>query len=217
MTKSKYIIAAVAAAVSQLLSVQSGSAQPFYPAFVSTEGVSTNQAGNLVSQEFGNHELILAGASEQGITNLTGLSLVYDRTADALEVVSGTNNTLVSTPLTFATGVLLSNTNGTQIERFGGVYWGTNQNADGSLVAREQIIPATTNQPARFSLQGELQFVVSQGGTNPTTIYTGEVTTKTPGCYTGTSETNSFSYETNSSAYETNFVGNSKGKGKSKH
>jgi len=153
----------------------SGNAPGFYNASLQAVSISTNQSGNLVYRNFGNQNLIQAGATAQGITNLAGLKLVYDQVADALEVVSGTNDTLVSTPLTFATGVFLSNTNGTQIQRFAGVYWGTNLTADGSLVAGEEIVPATTTQPAKFGLQGQLQFVVPASGTNAPVIYVGNV------------------------------------------
>ena len=126
-----------------------------------------------------NRQIIRQAAAEAGLTNVSRLSLVYDRTADALEVVSGTNNTLVSTPLTFSTGTYLSNTNGTQIQRFAGVYWGTNLNASGSLVAGEQITPATSRRPARFNLQGQLQFTLPASGTNGAAIYVGNVSAGT--------------------------------------
>jgi hypothetical protein len=120
MKKTKIIVMAVATVVSQLAGVQSGSAQEFYKAFVNAVSISTNQEGNLIYHEFNNWNIISTVADEQGITNLTGLSLVYDRTADALEVVSGTNDIPVSTVLTFSGGVSLSNTNEIKIERLAG-------------------------------------------------------------------------------------------------
>jgi hypothetical protein len=189
MKKTKIMVMAAAAAL-QMTWIQSGSAQQFYPASLEASTASTNPAGNLVYQELKNKDLITTCAIGQGLTNLAGLSLVYDANADALEVVSGTNDTLVCTPLTFATVVPLSNTNGTVLQRFAWVYWEGSEAASGSLTATEQIIPATTNQPAKFCLQGQLQFAVPASGTNPAVIYEGTVSASTPEV---TGETNSVS------------------------
>ena len=150
-------------------------AQPYYPASLQTVCISTNASGKLTYQNFGDRQLIRLAASEAGLTNLSPLSVVYNRTADALEVVSGTNHTVVATPLTFATGTYLSNTNGTQSQRFAGVYWGTNLTACGSLVAGEQDIAATSRRPARFTLDGQLQFTLPASGTNGPAIYIGNL------------------------------------------
>jgi hypothetical protein len=187
MKKTKMIIVAAAAVLSQMIQIQSASAQQFYPASVDVKSVSTNQAGNLTYQEFGASEIISNTASELGLTNLTGLSLVYDRVADAIEVVSGTNDTLVGTPLAFSGGVTLSNTNGTEIQRIAGVFWGTNQTANGTLVADESNFPATTNRPAEFKLQGQFQFLVAADGTNAPAIYVGNITAETPQISNGNS------------------------------
>jgi hypothetical protein len=175
MTRSKSIILAIAGFCLPWLLAQTGSAQPFYPASLQTVSISTNASGKLIYQNFGNRQLIHQAASAAGITNLAGLSVVYDRKADALEVVSGTNDTLVSTPLTFSTGTYLSNTNGTEVQRFAGVYWETNLTASGSLVVSEQEIAATKRRPARFILDGQLQFTLPASGTNGPVIYLGNV------------------------------------------
>ena len=180
MKKSKLAIVAAATIVVQLIVAHAVNAQPFYKASVDADGVTTSSAGKLTYSELDNRSLIRACAAEQGITNLTGLSLVYDRTADAIQVVSGTNNTLVCTPLTFAGGVSLSNTNGTELHRLTGVYWETNLVASGSLVTGELDIPATTNHAAVYNLNGKLQFVVPANGTNAAVIYVGSVSTGTP-------------------------------------
>ena len=175
MKKSKLIIMAVAAMVSQLNGVQSASAQEFFKVFVSTVAISTNQSGDLTYHEFGNRDLIRNCANDQGITNLDGLSLVYDRTADAVKVVSGTNDTLVCTPLTFAGGTSLTNTNGTKIERLSWVFWETNQTANGTLAATERLAFGPTNQLEFFSLRGQLQFATPASGTNGPVIYRGSI------------------------------------------
>src|SRR6516225_5089255 len=61
--------------------------------------VTTNSSGNLVYERVGTWTFIKNCASEMGITNLSGLSLVFDRSSSALEVVSGTNHTVLCTPL----------------------------------------------------------------------------------------------------------------------
>ena len=177
MKNSTNIRAAMMAVAAFVIAAQTGNAQQFYPATLEAESVSTNQSGNLVYQEFKTKDLITTCANEQGITDLTGLSLVYDAKADALEVVSGTNDTLVCTSLTFADVVPLSNTNGTFLQRFAWVYWETNQTANGSLVAEEQI---STTPTATFSMQGELQVAVPGNGTNPPTIYVGDLRVGNP-------------------------------------
>jgi len=184
MKKSKIILLAVAVAGSQLLGIHSSSAQQFYPASISAESATTNPAGNLVYHELSTKDFIQTSANEQGITNLTGLSLVFDAKADALEVVSGTNDTLVFTTLTFADILPLSNTNGTSLQRFASVYWGASQTPNGTLVANEQIVPATATQPARFSLQGQIQIAVPAIGTNAPTIIVGNISAETPEVHT---------------------------------
>ncbi len=166
---------AVAAMVSQLNGVQSANAQQFFKVFVSAVAISTNQAGDLTYREFGNRNIISNCAGEQGITNLVDLSLVYDRTADAVEVVSGTNDTLVCTPLTFGGGTSLTNTNGTKIERLSLVSWETNQTANGTLAATERLAFGPTNQLEFFSLRGQLQFATPATGTNGPVIYRGSI------------------------------------------
>lgn len=177
--KTKLIMVALATIGMQWVGTMSGHAQEFDPAFVSAVSISTNQTG-LTYHELGNRDLIRRCASEQGITNLTGLHLVYDRTADAVEVVRGTNNTLICTPLAFSNVTSLSNTNGTKIQRFAWVSWEGSTVANGTLVAYERITPATTNHPALFNLRGQLQFSVPASGTNSPAIYIGSINAGLP-------------------------------------
>jgi hypothetical protein len=172
--KSKLLATVLVAASSQLVYVSSANAQEFYPALVRAVGISTNETG-LVYHEFDNGNIIRHCAEEQGMTNLAGLRLVYDRTTDAVEVVSGTNNTVVCTPMAFSDGTSLSNTNGTKIQRFAWVGWENSATANGSLIAGESVFPATTNHPAVFNLRGQLQFTVPANGTNPPVIYVGGI------------------------------------------
>lgn len=175
MQRTKLFIVAAAITVAQLASVTAGNAQEFYKAFVSAVSISTNGNGDLTYHLFGNRDLIHSCASQMGLTNEMGLSVVYDRTADAIDVVSGTNDTVLCTPLTFGNGVSLSNTNGTVNQRFAFVSWEGSAMANGSLVATERLAYSTNNTLAFFSLKGQLQFAVPGDGTNAPVIYRGSV------------------------------------------
>lgn len=177
MKKSKLTIMALTALVSQLIGVSSGSAQETCPAYVNVTGISTNAAGNLVYHEYDNRDIIRQSADEAGLTNLAGLRLVYDRTNDAVEVVSGTNDTVVSAALTFTKGIALSNsnTNDTRIQRLSRVYWGGSTNVNGTLLAGEEVIRGNAHHSGIFTLNGQLQFAVRSDGTNSPVIFTGNV------------------------------------------
>ena len=176
MKKIKLFFVAAATLVAPLAAVSTGSAQDFN-AFVSAVSISTNSAGNLSYRPFGNEDLIRECANQMGITNLIGLHVVYDLSADALEVVSGygTNRTLLCTPLTFSGGVFLSNTNSTKSERLAWVYWDSNPTPVGTLTATELYGYGVSNQLVRFDLCGQLQFALPGNGTNAPTIYQGSV------------------------------------------
>lgn len=176
MKKHKWIILISAAVVMFLTSVASSGAQEFYPAYVSAFTISTNSDGNLAYHYFRNRDIIRNCADDMGLTNLGGLSLVFDRSADALDVVSGTNQTVVCTPLTFSGGTSLSNTNGTITQRLTYVYYENNSEAAGTLLARERL-GFSTNGVSYFHLQGQLQFAVPSDGTNSPAIYVGSLMT----------------------------------------
>ncbi|HKW29462.1 MAG TPA: hypothetical protein VJT54_09010 [Verrucomicrobiae bacterium] len=175
MKGSKLFIVAAAIAVAQFAMVTASNAQEFYRAFVSAVSISTNSNGGLTYHLFGNRDLIHSCASQMGLTNDMGLSVVYDRTADAIEVVSGTNDTVLCTPLTFGNGVSLSNTNGTIIQRLAFVSWEGSATANGTLAATEGFGYSTNNTLTFFSLHGQLQFAVPGDGTNAPVIYRGSV------------------------------------------
>lgn len=175
MKRTKLFIAAAAIAVNQLGAVTTGNAQEFYKAFVSAVGISTNSNGDLTYHLFGNRDLIHSCASQMGLTNEMGLSVVYDRTADAVDVVSGTNKTVLCTPLTFGNGISLSNTNGTVIQRLAFVSWEGSAMANGTLAATERLAYSTNNTLVFFSLKGQLQFAVPSDGTNAPVIYRGSI------------------------------------------
>ncbi len=174
MNKKRILILTATVITSQILGVRFSGAQELYPAFVNAVSISTNHAG-LVYQGFDNRDIIMNCAAEKGITNLAGLTLVYNRTGDELEVVSGTNHTLVCTPLTFQGGVSLSNTNHTKVERLAYVLLENSANQTGTLTATERFVYGPTNQILHFQLVGSLQVFQPAQGTNSAAIIRGSV------------------------------------------
>lgn len=181
MLKSKCLAVTLATLGMQLVGTPVSSAADLFPVTVNAVSISTNQTGNLTYHPFNNWTLIHAAAAQQGLTNLTGISVVFNLQADDVEVVSGTNNTVLDTPLTFAGGVSLNNTNDTKVQRLANVYWETNQTASGTLVAGESIQYGATNQITAFNLAGQLQFALPGDGTNSPVIYYGLIQTSRPG------------------------------------
>lgn len=175
MKKCKLNLMMAAVSAMFLVGVTSGMAQEFYPALVSAFSISTNSSGDLAYHPLRNRDIIRRCADDMGITNLEGLSLVYDRSADVVDVVSGTNQTVVCTPLTFSGGTALSNTNGTVTQRLAYVYYEGSTVANGTLLARQKLC-STTNGVSYFHLQGQLQFAVPDNGTNSPAIYLGNIT-----------------------------------------
>lgn len=162
-----------AGAIITLASTQSSLAQSdtnLFRANVQLTCVTTNSSGNLVYERVGTWTFIKNCASELGITNLSGLSLVFDRSSSALEVVSGTNHMVLCTPLSFSGGLAFTNTNNTVVELQNYVFVETNSVASGVLTATERIFPGTTNHPPSFTLIGELNYTEPASGTNPPAI-----------------------------------------------
>ena len=173
MKRKKLLIMTIAAMVTQSFLMQTSHAQEMFRVVVSTVSTYTNDAGKLTHRHYGNREIIRECAAEHGVTNLAGLSLVYDRTADAVQVVGGTNHTVLCTPLTFSGGVSLNNTNATKTERLAFVFLDSSQVANGTMSATERSYYGPTNELVWFSLNGRLQYATAGDGTNSPTIYNG--------------------------------------------
>ena len=151
------------------------SAKDLFRAEVQTTAVVTNINGGLSYKNYGNRQILKSAAEAAGLTNLAGLRLVYTKTNDTLEVVKGTNDMVIATPLTFNGGVSLGKTNNTVLERLAWVYLGTNGMAAGTLRATEHSRFGTSNELTQFSLVGRLQFANPAQGTNGATIYSGTI------------------------------------------
>jgi len=136
--------------------------------------VTTNANGQLVYTRNNTTEFIQDFASGLGITtNLTNFSLVLNFTNSSLQVVSGTNQTLVGTSLTFTNGVFLINSNHTVVELQSYIRVGTNAATTGVLTATERFTFGTSNQLTSFSLIGRFSYVEPVVGTNPPSICRG--------------------------------------------
>jgi len=141
---------------------------------------STNSSGGLSKDFMSNRDFIQDCAADMGLTNLTGLSLVYNRTNQALEVVSGTNRTLVCTALSFEGGLSITNTNNTRIEGLSFVFVGTNTMSSGTISTTERIRYGSTNQITSWSLVGQFQYAVPATGTNAAEICRGTLIAGSP-------------------------------------
>jgi len=172
--------------------------------------VSTNASGNLVYDRDNTFEFIQDFASSLGLTNLTGFSLVYNASNTTLQVVSGTNQTLVGTPLTFTNGLSLTNTNHTVVELQSNVRVGTNAVASGVLTATERFTYGTSNQLTSFSLIGRLSYIEPASGTNPPAICRG---TLLAGAVTGEDEDEDEDHHDNNGHHGEGNNGNGLGNG----
>ncbi len=173
--KHSILCALAAALISPCLGLSAADAQELFKAEVNTRSVTTNDSGGLSYSHYGTGQIIADAAAAAGITNLHGLRLVYNVSGDDLEVVMGTNNTVIATPFTFNGGVSLSKTNGTVVERLSWVFLGTNTVAAGTLRATERLHLGTSNELTGFSLIGELQFAAPASDTNGAAIYSGVI------------------------------------------
>jgi hypothetical protein len=173
--KNSHLLSVAAALVSSSLIACSGYGMDLLRAEVNTTRVTTNATGGLSYKHYGNHQIFAQAAAQAGLTNLSGLRLVYSLSGDDLEVVSGTNNTVIATPFTFSGGVSLSKTNNSVLERLTWVYLGTNTQASGTLHATEFSHFGTSNELTAFALRGQLQFATPAAGTNGAAIYSGSL------------------------------------------
>ena len=168
----KIPLTALMAVFSQWAFTQPAAAESnLYRVFLSADGVTTNDFGRLRGVFASNFDIIRKCASDSGISDLRRLMLVYDRDADALEVVNRADGTVICTPFTFSGGVSLPNTSGTFVERLAFVYLDGNEDAAGTIRATERSLYDRDGNLVRFSLRGKLQFAMSSDS-NRTKIYT---------------------------------------------
>jgi len=176
MKTCKSSSAAILAALSLSLpfaSVQTCDAQTntnLFPAGINLVCTSTNQDGDFVYEHVTTSNFVAECATDMGVTNLTGLTLVYNRSNSSLDVIDidGTNLTVLCSPLSFDGGVSLANSNHTRVELLTYVFFGTNAVASGSLSATEFLTYGTSNQLTSFGVRGQLSYSYTDGTNSPT-------------------------------------------------
>ena len=190
MKKNRAFITTVIAVMLQSFGIRLAGAQQtnqlIFPALLSATSITTNEQG-LVYKQISNQDLISDCAGDKGITNFTGLLLVYNLTSNALAVVAptnltsvgtnhvllGTNLYFICTPLSFMNLVWLSDTNTNTVELLAAVFDETNTMASGTLAATERFQYGVSNQITAFSLIGRIQYSAAASGTNSAAIYRG--------------------------------------------
>ncbi len=158
---------AALAALSQWAFTQPVTAQPnphLYRVFIQANGVTTNDSGQVAGIFASNFEIIRKCASDNGISDPRMLTLVYDRDADALEVVNRTNGAVVCTPFSFSGGTGVTNRSGAFRERLAFVFLEDSEDAAGSLRGSERYIYDMNGAVTRFNLTGRIQFAVTGTG-----------------------------------------------------
>jgi hypothetical protein len=151
--------------------VQTSDAQTntnLFPARISLVCITTNQNGELEYDRVKTAEFLEESATDLGITNITGLTLVFNRSNSSLDVINRTNLAVLSTPLSFEGGISLTNSNHTRVELETYVFFGTNTVASGSLSATERLTYGTSNQLTSFGLRGQLSYSYTDGTNSPT-------------------------------------------------
>jgi hypothetical protein len=136
-----------------------------YKVFISAEGVTTNDSGRLAGVFASNREIIRRCANDNGITNISNLTLVYDRDADSLEVINRSTAELICTPIEFSGGLSLTNANGTTVEQLSFVYLDGSNEAAGTLRGTKRFRYDNSGKIIRFSFNARLQFALTGEGT----------------------------------------------------
>jgi len=135
-----------------------------YKAFLTADGVTTNDFGRLTGVFASNRDIIRRCANDSGMTNANNLTLVYDWDADALEVVNRVTGELLCSPIAFSGGLSLTNANGTTVERLAFIYLEGNGEAVGTLKGTERFRYDNDGNVIRFGFTARLQFASTGEG-----------------------------------------------------
>ncbi len=133
---------------------------------------STNSSGGLFRELVGNANLIDDCAVEHNITNLTGLSLVFNRTNFSIQVLD-TNGAPLCTSFSFSGGLAFTNTNSTAIVFQRDVFVRTNTTATGVISGSASW--NNTNLAASYGLRADLLYIEPAAGTNAPSICRAEL------------------------------------------
>ncbi|MDB6058102.1 MAG: hypothetical protein JWO95_1946 [Verrucomicrobiales bacterium] len=161
----------------QISRMYSNAAQDRYNVRVEATCSSTNKFGRLVSTLIQNRDIVRHCAEAAGISNPAGLVLVYDRSADALQVVNRTNGLLICTPIAFAGDVSVTNGTRTVRQRLALTLSEVNRAVDGTLNATETNGHDSQGGDTNFRLNGTLRFATEADTSNGAKIYSGVLCT----------------------------------------
>ena len=159
-----------------LATVHAQSTPNLYKVFISLDGVTTNNFGQLSRVFADKADIIRRCADQSDISNRGGLALVYDRDSDALEVINRTNGAVVCSPIAFSGGFSLTNSATTARERLTFVYVEGSEQLSGSLDATERFVYDNQGNVIRYSLSGRIQFALTPTDRS-SKIFSGFVTT----------------------------------------
>ncbi|MGZ4972424.1 MAG: LamG-like jellyroll fold domain-containing protein [Limisphaerales bacterium] len=161
----------------QISWMYSNPAQDRYNVRVEASCISTNKFGSLVSTLVQNRDIVRHCAEAAGITNPAGLVLVYDRSADALQVVNRTNGLLICTPISFAGDVSVTNGTRTVRQRLALTLSEVNRAVNGTINATETNGHDSEGKETNFRLSGTLRFATEADTSNGAKIYSGVLCT----------------------------------------
>ncbi len=148
-----------------------------YKVNVSAICISTNDNGQLRSKPFTARDIIRDCADGQGITNLTGLTLVYNRDVDTVQVVNRTNGAVVCDFMAFDNGVAVANAAGTVRERVAFAYLQDQHNADGTIRGTERYVFDEHGAVIAFHFNGKLHIGTPATDSSRAKVYSGTFTT----------------------------------------
>jgi len=173
MKTHKSISAALLAALSLCSpwAVQNCNAQTdtnLYRARISLVCITTNANGSLVYDQVTTSEFVRDFALEMGVSNISALTLAYNRADASLQVVNRNTRQVLGTPLSFEGGTSLANAKTTRVERLTYVFLDGNSVASGLLSATEQLTYGKNGQLKSFGFHGNLYYNFTGAANSPT-------------------------------------------------
>src|ERR1043166_3534728 len=147
-----------------IILVQSSFAQAgsnLYKVFFAADGVTTNDFGRMGEIFTGKRDLVRQCATNNGVTDLSTLTLVYDRDTDALEVVDRRTGDLICTPMSFSGGASVQNSHVTSRERLAFIFLEDSGEAAGTISGTERYRYDFDGNVIRFAFTARLHFAVT--------------------------------------------------------
>lgn len=146
---------------------------------VSVSGKTTNDALALISHPL-SRGIVLKNVSEGSGIPVSNLALVLERESGEVHVVDREFGTNVFSLIRLETDLTVGNTNLTKAEIFMKVEHATQDNFDGTAVARIAIKRDALGQETGFKMTGKIHLAVEATDDDDTAIYTGVFSTGAP-------------------------------------